>query len=406
MLAAYLRARGYSVLEQPLADGRVNVIAAVGEPRLVFSTHFDCVPPFFPSRVEGDLLYGRGACDARAFWRRRWPQPSGCARQARSRVGLVFVAGEERGSDGAMAANQIASPSKFLINGEPTDNRLGAATRGVYRVRLDRGRARRAFRLSGTRRVGDRQADRRAGGDCARRAWPADDVLGMTHYTVGSDQRRRRAQRHPAARGSGDRVSQRRRSRRAARRCSADGRRPRDVEEVLEVPPVRLQTVAWLRNRRLLLTPPTSRSSVAGGRRSCWARARSTSRTPIASTSSIARTRRGRGALRTRCAAATRRAQRAAIVRRRCWPAASARDVEQRHDGLQRIDDSAVELASAMRARSPQCATRTGQRFSIGAIVGEGIEGIGDGDDAAGERNGFAGQPVRIAAAVPSLVMR
>ncbi len=74
-LASYLRALGYSVLEQPLAPSpdprspipRVNVIAAVGEPEVVFSTHFDCVQPFFPSRVEGGLLYGRGACDAKGI---------------------------------------------------------------------------------------------------------------------------------------------------------------------------------------------------------------------------------------------------------------------------------------------------------------------------------------------------
>jgi len=78
VLAAYLRDRGYSVLEQPLdngvagardrpLDGRINVIAAVGEPSLVFSTHIDCVPPFFPSREERGLLFGRGSCDAKGI---------------------------------------------------------------------------------------------------------------------------------------------------------------------------------------------------------------------------------------------------------------------------------------------------------------------------------------------------
>ena len=61
-----LRDRGYSVLEQPLDQDptRLNVIAAVGEPHVVLSTHIDCVPPFFPSRLEDGVLYGRGACDA------------------------------------------------------------------------------------------------------------------------------------------------------------------------------------------------------------------------------------------------------------------------------------------------------------------------------------------------------
>ena len=67
VLAEYLRGRGYSVLEQPVAGDRINVVAAVGEPALVFSTHFDCVPPFFPSRLEGGRLFGRGACDAKGI---------------------------------------------------------------------------------------------------------------------------------------------------------------------------------------------------------------------------------------------------------------------------------------------------------------------------------------------------
>jgi acetylornithine deacetylase len=59
-------------------------------------------------------------------------------RDGESRIGLVFVVGEERGSDGARAANQAAhgGAARFLINGEPTDNRLGLATRGILRLKL------------------------------------------------------------------------------------------------------------------------------------------------------------------------------------------------------------------------------------------------------------------------------
>lgn len=147
-LADFLRGRGYSVLEQPLGtirlkadapdDGvpRINVIAAVGEPEVVFSTHFDCVPPFFPSRVEDGKLYGRGACDAKGILAAQVAAAERLREKGETRIGLVFVGGEERGSDGAKAANRIASKSRFLINGEPTDLRLGAATRGCFRVRL------------------------------------------------------------------------------------------------------------------------------------------------------------------------------------------------------------------------------------------------------------------------------
>lgn len=183
-LADFLRARGYSVLEQPLSDGRSNVIAAVGEPKVVFSTHIDCVPPFFPSRVEGDTLYGRGACDAKGILAAQVAAAERVRAEGETRIGLVFVVGEERGSDGAMAASKIASQSRFLVNGEPTDNRLGKATRGVYRVRVrTRGRA----AHSGYPELGESAIEKLLDVLRALRdvSWPSDDVLGVTHYTVG-----------------------------------------------------------------------------------------------------------------------------------------------------------------------------------------------------------------------------
>jgi len=192
VLAAYLRARGYSVLEQPV-DGlpaapgsrpRVNVIAAVGDPQVVFSTHFDCVPPFFPSRIEGDLLYGRGACDAKGILAAQVAAAERLRAAGETRIGLVFVAGEERGSDGAKAANRLASDSAFLINGEPTDLRLGTATRGCFRVRLtSTGKA----AHSGYPELGESAIDKLIECLNAMRAatWPSDPVLGVTHYTVG-----------------------------------------------------------------------------------------------------------------------------------------------------------------------------------------------------------------------------
>ena len=184
VIASLLRERGYSVLEQPLDGGRTNVIAAVGEPKVVFSTHFDCVPPFFPSRVEGDLLSGRGACDAKGILAAQVTAAERLRARGETRVGLVFVAGEERGSDGAKAANRIASKSQYLINGEPTDLRLGAATRGAFRVRLtSTGKA----AHSGYPELGESAIEKLI--DCLTAlrvsTWPSDDLLGTTHYTVG-----------------------------------------------------------------------------------------------------------------------------------------------------------------------------------------------------------------------------
>jgi acetylornithine deacetylase len=184
VLAGYLRERGYSVLEQPVAGDRINVIAAVGEPELVFSTHFDCVPPFFPSRVEGGVLHGRGACDAKGILAAQVAAAERLRAAGETRVGLVFVAGEERGSDGAKAANTIASKSRYLINGEPTELKLGLATRGCFRVRLTaHGRAAHSgyphLGESAIEKLLDVLHDLRAGD------WPDDPLLGRTHYTVG-----------------------------------------------------------------------------------------------------------------------------------------------------------------------------------------------------------------------------
>lgn len=184
VLARYLRDRGYSVLEQPVAGDRINVIAGVGEPSLAFSTHFDCVPPFFPSRVEGGVLHGRGACDAKGILAAQVAAAERLRAEGETRIGLVFVCGEERGSDGAKAANTIASQTKYLINGEPTELKLGLATRGCFRVRLKaHGRA----AHSGYPQLGESAIEKLMDvlRDLRTAAWPADPQLGTTHYTVG-----------------------------------------------------------------------------------------------------------------------------------------------------------------------------------------------------------------------------
>ena len=124
--------------EQPVADGRFNVLATLDEaPRVALSTHFDCVPPFFPSREERGLIFGRGSCDAKGILAAQVAAAERVRASGESRFALLYVVGEERGSDGAKVANQQAPGGlRYLINGEPTDSRLGSATRGLYRVRL------------------------------------------------------------------------------------------------------------------------------------------------------------------------------------------------------------------------------------------------------------------------------
>jgi acetylornithine deacetylase len=183
-LAAHLRALGYTVVEQPLEGGRFNVIATLDRPTVVLSTHFDCVPPFFPSRVEDGKLFGRGACDAKGILAAQLAAAERFRARGERRVGLLFVAGEERGSDGADVANRVSPGSKFLINGEPTDSRLGSATRGVLRIRLEAtGRA----AHSAAPEQGISAIDKLIDALVRLRTLklPDDPELGRTFYSVG-----------------------------------------------------------------------------------------------------------------------------------------------------------------------------------------------------------------------------
>jgi acetylornithine deacetylase len=183
-LASRLAHLGYTVERQPVGDGRFNVVATLDHPSVVFSTHFDCVPPFIPSDVRGDSLFGRGSCDAKGILAAQVAAAERLRASGERRVGLLFVVGEERGSDGAMAANERPCGSRFLINGEPTDNRLGRATRGVLRVRLKAtGRA----AHSSTPEHGESAIDKLLDALMRMRSlrWPGDPELGETFYSIG-----------------------------------------------------------------------------------------------------------------------------------------------------------------------------------------------------------------------------
>ena len=183
-LAARLQALGYRVDRQPVADGRFNVFARLDDPVVVLSTHFDCVPPFFPSAVRGDALYGRGSCDAKGILAAQVAAAERMRARGERRVGLLFVVGEERGSDGAVVANASSPGAAFLINGEPTDNRLGTATRGNLRLKLSaRGRA----AHSAAPEQGESAIDKLLDTLIRMRQlrWPGDPELGETFYSIG-----------------------------------------------------------------------------------------------------------------------------------------------------------------------------------------------------------------------------
>jgi acetylornithine deacetylase len=151
-LASFLAERGFQV-ECTLVDQtgsnlavnagthaphseRFNVYAGVNErPDVVFSTHMDTVPPFIPSSEDETYIYGRGACDAKGIIAAQIAAAE-LLRASGVRVGLLFLVGEERDSAGARVANEKSKGSRYLINGEPTDNRLAVASKGALRVEI------------------------------------------------------------------------------------------------------------------------------------------------------------------------------------------------------------------------------------------------------------------------------
>jgi len=132
-----LRSAGYKVVRQPVSAGRQNLYAFREPPELVFSTHLDTVPPYVPLREDADSIHGRGSCDAKGLAAAMVAAAEQLAGRGERRIGLLFLVGEENGSDGARAANELGPKGRFLINGEPTENRLSIGQKGSLRVDLD-----------------------------------------------------------------------------------------------------------------------------------------------------------------------------------------------------------------------------------------------------------------------------
>jgi acetylornithine deacetylase len=140
---------GYQTNRMPVEDGRANVYAVSTEqqhPDVVFSTHMDTVPPFIPSSEDATRIYGRGSCDAKGIIAAQIAAAERL-RAARTYVGMLFVVGEERDSLGAKVANEFAAREqrgnrganhspRYLVNGEPTENRIALASKGTLRVEV------------------------------------------------------------------------------------------------------------------------------------------------------------------------------------------------------------------------------------------------------------------------------
>jgi acetylornithine deacetylase len=137
-VSRWLVARGWNVALQEVTRGRSNIWASRsgGGGGVTLSTHLDTVPPYVPPRLEGTRLFGRGASDAKGLASAMMVAADRLVGNGEKRIDLLFVVGEENGSDGARAANNLSSTSRFLINGEPTESKLASGAKGSLRATI------------------------------------------------------------------------------------------------------------------------------------------------------------------------------------------------------------------------------------------------------------------------------
>ncbi len=196
-LAEYLEQLGYTVERQGVSqpdptstpgcgqEERFNVYACRpgATPAVVFSTHMDTVPPYFASSEDQEFIYGRGSCDAKGIIAAQIAAAERLREEGVS-TGLLFVVGEERDSAGAAVANNSPKGSRYLINGEPTENRLALASKGALRVEL---RAKGRMAHSAYPELGESAIDKLVSvlHDLRGIVLPVDAVVGDSTLNVG-----------------------------------------------------------------------------------------------------------------------------------------------------------------------------------------------------------------------------
>jgi len=176
---------GGRVERMPVEAQRFNVFASWGQPRVTLSTHMDTVPPFFPLGEDDEFFWGRGACDAKGIIAAMICAVEKLLAEDISDLGLLFVVGEERNSAGARIAAKTPRGSRYLINGEPTENKLCVASKGALRFELT---AKGRLAHSGYPELGSSAIHTLLDvlNDVRRLALPEDSLLGKTTLNIGT----------------------------------------------------------------------------------------------------------------------------------------------------------------------------------------------------------------------------
>lgn len=173
------------VEKSEVEPGRDNVFACFGEPVVTLSTHMDTVPPFIPSSEDETDIWGRGACDTKGIIASMIKAAESLLEKGHRNFGLLFVVGEERNSAGAYYASKHPKGSKFIINGEPTENQLALGSKGALRYELI---ARGKMAHSAYPELGDSAINKLLDALQAIRQveLPVDEVLGPSTLNIGT----------------------------------------------------------------------------------------------------------------------------------------------------------------------------------------------------------------------------
>ncbi len=131
---------GYSVALQQVADGRTNLIATTTDKTttLPVNAHGHSASSHQGYGEDDNYIYGRGACDAKGIIAAQISAAEQLRAEGVNDLGLLFTVDEEAGSEGARVANNhpLARSCEYLINGEPTDNKLATGSKGSLRLRI------------------------------------------------------------------------------------------------------------------------------------------------------------------------------------------------------------------------------------------------------------------------------
>ena len=186
-LATHLASLGYNIELQEAGAERFNVFATTGEaPRIVFSTHMDTVPPFIASSEDGEYIYGRGSCDAKGIIAAQIFAAEQLRNDGVQGIGLLFTVDEELSSAGAQVANEhpLARECRYLVNGEPTDNRLAIGTKGSLRLIITtEGRAAHSAYPEAGESAVEKMLDILQ--EIRACDWPGDKFFGATTCNIG-----------------------------------------------------------------------------------------------------------------------------------------------------------------------------------------------------------------------------